>query len=167
MKPHVYLSCLLALQFGCANRTGSSDEPEHGHSSAYNRGEAPEKKTEIVIAPEVVKMCDIPTAHFDFDSSDPSLNAERALNDLTDCFLDGPASDEELRLVGYADPRGTEDYNLVVGQRRANHVASYLERRGLDEDRIEIASQGESKASGIDEYGWEHDRRVEVFLARR
>jgi len=173
MKPQVYFLCLLVLPLACARRSADTASPadEFVEDPATSTSEPPRpllqesKKAGIVIAEEVAKMCDIPTTHFDFDSSSLDPAAERALNELADCFVDGPAADKGMRLLGHADPRGTEEYNLALGQRRAGNVADYLQRQGLDEGKVETSSRGEIEAKGTDEESWALDRKVEIFLA--
>ncbi|HEY8432102.1 MAG TPA: OmpA family protein, partial [Sandaracinaceae bacterium] len=59
------------------------------------------------------------------------------------------------------DPRGTEEYNLALGERRARAVQSYLQNLGIDASRIHASSMGEEMASGTDEASWARDRRVD------
>jgi peptidoglycan-associated lipoprotein len=112
----------------------------------------------------VVKLCDLPEARFDFDSAKLSPSATNMLDALATCFISGPAKDESMRLVGHADPRGDDDYNMGLGQRRAGSVAAYLTKKGLPEARMETSSRGELDASGEDESGWSKDRRVDILL---
>jgi peptidoglycan-associated lipoprotein len=70
-----------------------------------------------------------------------------------------------MRLVGHADPRGEDSYNLALGERRANGVKKYLTNAGLNGDQGELTSRGEMDATGADEEGWKKDRRVDIVLA--
>ena len=69
-----------------------------------------------------------------------------------------------MRLIGHADPRGPSEYNMTLGQRRADSVDAYIGRRGVQRSRIVTTSRGAMDATGQDETGWAHDRRVEVQL---
>ena len=69
-----------------------------------------------------------------------------------------------MRLVGHADPRGDEEYNMVLGGRRADNVKSAIVQAGLHSSKIATTSRGEMDATGTDEAGWEKDRRVDVML---
>jgi peptidoglycan-associated lipoprotein len=69
-----------------------------------------------------------------------------------------------MRLVGHADPRGDEEYNRVLGQRRADSVKGAIATAGLDSAKMETTSRGEDDASGTDDNGWAKDRRVDVML---
>jgi peptidoglycan-associated lipoprotein len=119
----------------------------------------------VVVDDAVVKLCDLPEARFDFDSAKLSPSATAMLEALATCFISGPGKDKGMRVVGHADPRGTEDYNMGLGQRRAGSVSEYLRKKGLPEDRVETSSRGELDATGSEEAGWARDRRVDILLA--
>ena len=67
-------------------------------------------------------------------------------------------------LEGHADERGTREYNLALGQRRAESVADYLESRGINRSRLVIISYGEERpaVSESNERAWARNRRVEI-----
>jgi peptidoglycan-associated lipoprotein len=69
-----------------------------------------------------------------------------------------------VRLQGHADERGTREYNLALGERRANAVRAYLVAQGASRSQIEVISYGEEKPvnSGHSESAWAQNRRVEI-----
>ena len=69
-----------------------------------------------------------------------------------------------VRLEGHADERGTREYNLALGERRANAVRAYLVAQGASRSQIEVVSYGEEKPqnSGHTESSWAQNRRVEI-----
>ncbi|MFO7727503.1 MAG: OmpA family protein, partial [Desulfonatronovibrio sp.] len=73
---------------------------------------------------------------------------------------------KKLRLVieGHCDERGTAEYNLALGERRARAAYEFLILLGVDSDRIQIVSYGEERplASGSNEAAWAENRRAEV-----
>ena len=73
-------------------------------------------------------------------------------------------SGRKVTLEGHADERGTQAYNLALGERRGNAVAQYLMNYGLSADQIEVVSYGEERPadSGHMEGSLEKNRRVEV-----
>lgn len=163
---------LFVLSTGCAKKT--SDAPVEAPATAapepavVESNDFPDKdpnKASIVVDEKIAEMCEIPTAHFDFDSSNLGDDAQAALDALATCFSEGPAKGMGMRLVGHADPRGTEEYNMALGSRRAGSVADYLGGKGLDETSLETSSKGELDATGTDEASWAADRKVEIFLA--
>lgn len=119
----------------------------------------------IAISEEIARACDIPSAFFPFDSSEITGDAANALEAVAECFTKGPMKKRNLNIVGHADPRGSTDYNLALGQRRAGSVALYLVVKGVADDRINTSSLGEMEATGMDESSWARDRRVEISLA--
>ena len=68
-----------------------------------------------------------------------------------------------VRLEGHADERGTREYNLALGERRANAVRAYLAAQGVSRSQIEVISYGEEKpaVAGSGESAWAQNRRVE------
>jgi peptidoglycan-associated lipoprotein len=69
-----------------------------------------------------------------------------------------------MRLVGHADPRGDEEYNMSLGNRRADNVKSAIVGAGLSASQVATTSRGEMDATGTDDASWEKDRRVDVLL---
>lgn len=78
-------------------------------------------------------------------------------------YLSGHAS-QKVRLEGNCDERGSDEYNLALGQRRADGVKKMLELGGVRESQIETVSYGEEKpkASGHDEAVWSQNRRTDL-----
>lgn len=101
--------------------------------------------------------------YFDFDKY--SLTAEgQAVVDRNLATLKSGA--QHIRLEGHADERGTREYNLALGERRASAVAQYLEANGVSKARIEMISYGKERPAdlGHDEAAWSKNRRVEIIL---
>jgi len=118
----------------------------------------------VAIEPRLAEMCSLTEPKFDFDSSALSSSTTDILDALAECLIGGAAKEQDLQLVGHADPRGEEEYNLGLGQRRATKVESYLRGRGVSNGRIETSSRGEFDAIGTNEATWGPDRRVDITL---
>jgi peptidoglycan-associated lipoprotein len=71
-----------------------------------------------------------------------------------------------MKLVGHADPRGEDEYNMVLGGRRADNIRSAIVAAGLDGAKVNSTSRGEMDASGTDEASWAEDRRVDIMLGQ-
>lgn len=122
-------------------------------------------KGKVRIGAKLAELCGIADPAFDFDSASLGSAAKSTLDALAQCLVDGPAKDQQIQLVGHADPRGDEEYNLGLGQRRATTVVDYLVKKGrVPEDRMESSSRGELDARGTDEASWAEDRRVDITL---
>ncbi len=124
-------------------------------------------KSQINISDEIKKACGISDsdAHFAYNSANIRPQDEAVLKKLATCFATGPLKDKLMQLVGHADPRGDEDYNMVLGGRRAENVRAALSARGLGKDRVKTSSRGELDATGTDEASYFEDRRVDVLVA--
>jgi peptidoglycan-associated lipoprotein len=99
--------------------------------------------------------------YFDFDSSTLKPAAQAAL-DAHIALL--KTNDRRVRLDGHTDERGTRDYNMALGERRANAVRDYMVVNGIASYRIETVSYGEEQpvAYGSGESNWSQNRRVEL-----
>ena len=105
--------------------------------------------------------CPLPTLYFDFDEFVLSSEALRKLQSAVACLRS--AAGRRVRLEGHCDPRGTEEYNLALGDRRAQTVKRYLERSGVSGDNLRTVSKGKLDAAGTDSAGWALDRKVAFF----
>lgn len=104
------------------------------------------------------------SVYFDFDES--ALKPEAtALIERFGKYL-GAARGAALRVEGHCDERGSREYNLALGQRRAQAVVDALRVWGVDLGRIEAVSFGEERprASGRDEASWAQNRRADVMV---
>lgn len=120
----------------------------------------------VHISSDIRQACGITDAdaHFAFDSASLGEAERPVLNQLAKCFLSGPLAGREMRLVGHADPRGPDEYNMVLGGSRADTVKVFLTMKGLPSGRIATTSRGEMEARGTEEASWAEDRRVDVLL---
>jgi peptidoglycan-associated lipoprotein len=102
--------------------------------------------------------------HFDFDESDLRDDARARLDAKLPILLANPGL--TLRISGHADERGSDEYNLALGQRRAAATKRYLTERGVGDGRIETASFGEEQpiAAGGDESSYAANRRAEFEI---
>ena len=124
-------------------------------------------RSNISIAEDIKKACGITDseAHFAYDSANVRPQDKAVLGKLATCFMTGPLKGRSMRLVGHADPRGNEEYNMALGGRRADNVSSAIAGAGMDNARMSTSSRGKMDATGTDEAGWEKDRRVDIMLA--
>ncbi len=98
---------------------------------------------------------------FDFDSYTLKPESIEALNAYIALFKN---NEESIRLEGNTDERGTREYNMALGERRANAVRDYMVVNGIPSYRIETVSYGEERpvAMGSGESNWAQNRRVEL-----
>lgn len=100
--------------------------------------------------------------YFDYDSS-AIRNEYRAVLEAHAGFVKANAK-AKVNLEGHADERGSPDYNIALGQRRADSVRKAMQVLGTADGRMESVSFGEEKpaAQGHDESAWSKNRRVEI-----
>ena len=101
---------------------------------------------------------------FDYDKDDLSPDDRTVLDQLATCLTTGALKGKAVSLIGRADPRGTDEYNLGLGSRRASSVSTYLEHLGVGQPQLAVTTRGAMDATGTDEAGWQKDRRVDVLL---
>lgn len=111
--------------------------------------------------PPVKGPCQPEAIYFDFNESVLTSQATAALRDAAKCIKS--VSDRKMRLEGHCDPRGTEEYNLALGDRRARSVAKYLYRLGVKKRKTRTVSKGKLEATGSDESSWSQDRKVKFI----
>jgi peptidoglycan-associated lipoprotein len=104
------------------------------------------------------------TVHFDYDQSD--LRPEdKAILDAKIPILQANTG-VTIRISGHTDERGSDEYNLALGQRRAAAAKAYLVQHGIADARIETISYGEERpvAQGSDESAYAQNRRAEFEI---
>lgn len=118
------------------------------------------------ISDDIRKACGMTEieSYFEFDSANVLPQYRAVLRKLSECFSTGPLTGRQMRLVGHADPRGDEEYNMVLGGQRSENVKGVIVTEGMDGARIETSSRGEMDATGTEEQTWAQDRRVDVLL---
>lgn len=99
--------------------------------------------------------------HFDFDASDVRADDFANLERKAAILAANPGV--RLRISGHADERGSDEYNLALGMRRAASAKRFLENKGVEGARIEVISYGEERpvSAGADEASWANNRRDE------
>lgn len=100
--------------------------------------------------------------YFDFDKYDIRVDSEATLNAHAQYLSAHPGA--KLRVEGHADERGTREYNMALGERRAKAATSYLTSKGASASQIEVISYGEERpvALGHEEESWAQNRRAEL-----
>jgi peptidoglycan-associated lipoprotein len=104
------------------------------------------------------QSCNLGTVYFGFDQSNLTSEATSTLNSTGDTLKKNARN---VDVVGRADPRGTTEYNMALSDRRAQAVKDYLQRLGVDANKMSKVPRGALDATGSDEAGWAKDRRVD------
>ena len=123
--------------------------PETGCNAAcrdsIGRAEADAKNKAI----ETARIALTATVYFDLDKSDITDDTRTKLDAKVPVLTQN--STVKIRIAGHTDSRGSDEYNLALGQRRAAAAKRYLTDRGIDGSRIEIVSFGEERPTCSDE----------------
>jgi peptidoglycan-associated lipoprotein len=159
MKMHLntVLTISICTALSVAPMVGCKKEAEEPEPEVTTGAEAPPPEPEPVEVQEV--RCELQTIYFAFDSAELDSTALASVQEAVECFR-GQGLEGGLMLTGACDPRGTEEYNIALGERRARAVHDYMRALGLNSSRISINSVGEEMATGTDEASWARDRNV-------
>jgi peptidoglycan-associated lipoprotein len=116
--------------------------------------------------PEVKKLVDedFKIAYFDFDKYNLRPDARSALEFDANILKENP--DVTVMIEGHCDERGTVEYNLALGEKRARAAMDYLKSLGIDASRMDIISYGKERpvAFGHDEAAWQKNRRAKLTI---
>jgi peptidoglycan-associated lipoprotein len=151
-------ACETASQFSgdsastSASNTASSSSASSASSSAADKTPA-EKLAQVG-----------DTVNFDFDSAELTVSARSTLNRQAAFLSLNP--DLMIVIEGHADERGTREYNLALGDRRATAVRDYLVAKGINSARVRTVSYGKERpaVAGSDEAAWAKNRRAATVL---
>jgi peptidoglycan-associated lipoprotein len=146
----VSLACLFLLAVsGC--RTTQTAPPDAG--AVTQPPEEPSGSASLELA----------AVYFDYDSAVLREDARAALKKNAETIRSA-SSGAVVTLEGHCDERGSEEYNLALGERRAESARAYLVDLGIPSSRLRVVSFGEAKPAvmGHDESAWKWNRRVEA-----
>lgn len=116
-------------------------------------------------APPPGPPCAPITVYFDFDSYTVKPEGRTQLDSFASCVR---SADAQVRIEGHCDERGTTEYNLALGQRRADAVNRYMGGLGVPKNRVQAVSYGEERPAlaGSTEDAWSRNRRAEISASR-
>jgi peptidoglycan-associated lipoprotein len=184
--------CLSLIMSGCARKTALKEEPsvksaeelqaikekERARLEAQEKAEE-EAKRELAkkeferslvakktpgIAGEVFESEMIKDIHFDFDKYNIRPNDAEILKENSALLM--KYTTMKFQIEGHCDERGTDEYNLALGERRANSTKNYLISLGIDASRISTISYGEENPldPGKSEEAWSKNRRAHFVV---
>ena len=153
------LTLAMAVAVGCSSKGGyASGEGAVDPNAGYGANAG---AVDGSLNSEEAALRAITTFYFEYDSSDLKPEAMRALDVHA---KDLKANGNRVVLEGNTDERGTREYNMALGERRAKAVQRYLVLQGVSPAQLELVSYGEERpvATGNDEQSWAQNRRVEL-----
>ena len=187
MKTKIHLTLLATLLttalVGCSNAPKVEDKPAEtpttpavkpdpaqskptttGDTNTRGLGTDGAASKEPAIKPlESIGAPDKRSVYFDYDKYDVRDEFKGMVADHAKFLV--PRKDGKMLIQGNADERGSREYNLALGQRRADAVKKTLLLQGVKEEQVESVSLGEEKpkATGHDEAAWAENRRADVL----
>jgi peptidoglycan-associated lipoprotein len=184
------LSLAALLASGCANKevvkteepvvkAEPSKAPEAAKPEVAPQPAQQSQPEQATPAAEPIKQAEAPAAavpaaetafesvYFDFDNSDLSKDARDVLSKNGEILLKSK-TDIKVQIAGHCDERGSAEYNLALGERRAKSALHYLTTLGVAADRLSIISYGKEKPAvdGHDEAAWAKNRRDEFVIVQ-
>jgi len=186
MRRFLFLLLVIGLTFSCAQRKVTTSEP--GKAVPPSRPPVMEQPVEVtpgvVGEPEVpgietTEIKEVPAEmkvseeakkdvlkdiHFDFDRYDVKDEDKPVLRAIADWMIENPGT--RLLIEGHCDERGTSEYNLGLGDRRAKSAKDYLVTLGVSADRLQTVSYGEEKplCTESTEECWAKNRRAHFVV---
>ncbi len=114
--------------------------------------------------PPTLKPSQLQTVYFDFDKFQLRADAKADLDANYALMMEFP--DAMVQIEGHCDERGTTEYNMSLGEKRANAARDYLIGLGIAENRLSTISYGEERpaATGSNEAAWDKNRRAEFKI---
>lgn len=160
------LMALVVAFNACSKKDVVSDEPIM--SPTGNSGSASSSGVESGnlgnAGDSGVGSSDLQTVYFDFDSFNLGSEARNALKSNGEWLKKN--SSARVQIEGHCDEKGTNEYNMALGDRRANAAKSFLVKMGVSKSRIDTISYGEERPAdpGHDEGAWARNRRAAFIL---
>ena len=176
MKNVALYLAIAALAAGCASKETKTDAPVTDRSAGVSQpsgsaspGSATRPAQQPTIAGNPLRdpsnILSKRSVFFEYDSN-AVKDEYRNLVQAHSRYM-GDKRDSKVRIEGNCDERGSREYNLALGQRRAESVKKMMTVLGVSDGRIETISYGEEKpmAQGHDEQSWSQNRRADIKYA--
>jgi peptidoglycan-associated lipoprotein len=176
MRVHIIAVLILAALGACGSKKPKVEPPTPDDTAkvedkptAAPAAEPTPVSPNLSLSADLATRCGIKASsevppNFDYNRVELLPEDRVVLEQIATCLTSGPLKGQGLNLIGRADPRGTEEYNLGLGARRAQTVSDYLHKLGVTSPQLAETTRGDLEATGTDEPGWQKDRRVDLEL---
>ena len=179
----ILILCIGLIMMGCPKKTVVKEEPSFKKEEAKAEAERMAKEKEskakeefeksIVakktpgIEGEVFESSLLKDIHFDFDKYDIRPSDAAVLKGNAELLKKYPKV--KIQIEGHCDEKGTNEYNLALGERRANSTRNYLLSLGISPERISAISYGEERPldPGHSEEAWVKNRRAHTIITAK
>jgi peptidoglycan-associated lipoprotein len=155
-----------AMVAGCKGKQSQSDQSIEGLPTG---GQAAIDSSPMAFDPmgsDSGKISGLVTVHFGYDKSSLDSGAKKDI--ATNVQWMKANASAKVQIEGHCDNRGTIEYNVALGERRANAVKAYMVSMGIPADRLSVISYGKEKPleSGDNEAAWAKNRRANFVPAQ-
>ncbi len=161
----LFAASTMLIMVGCSSATKSTDEDGAAGAGSDTRSGADlgSGANAQATGSGAQDLASKNVIYFAFDSSDISAEDREVIAAHAKKINGNPGL--KVVLEGHADERGTREYNIALGERRAKSVQQLLQVQGVDLSRVQVISFGEERpaAMGHDEQAWSLNRRVEFL----
>lgn len=173
MKTMTVCSLFALALIACGGEVRQTAEPQITSSTSNEArvagwpdlGRGAARFIRVDLGPDNFAECRRVSPKFPFDSASTYAQDREQLAALATCLNSPGMRQRTLRLVGRADPRGSDGYNAKLGLKRAEAIRQLLIENGIADGRIQIVSEGERGAKGdSEETAAGYDRRVDVVI---
>lgn len=163
----IALAASVAFAAGCSTTSNTDDNGSAMDKSGDNAGVSTSgaagngsMTSGSMTKADAMKL--ISVFYFDFDKATVKPEAFADLSAHAKFLVNNPSA--KVVLEGHADERGTREYNIALGERRANAVSRYLSVQGVSASQMEVVSYGEERPAmeGHSDASWSMNRRVEL-----
>ena len=170
MKNTALILLVAAALAGCASKETKTEAPVADRSVNQPQANAgagsmttPNRAENLQGNPLTQGQLAKRSVYFDYDSN-AVKDEYRGLVQAHSRYLTADKRDAKIRIEGNCDERGSREYNLALGQRRAEAVKKVMTVLGVNDNRIETVSYGEEKpkSQGHDEQAWAENRRADI-----
>jgi peptidoglycan-associated lipoprotein len=163
----ILLVAALAFAAGCASNDQPVEDPDAGMDSEFSDGSAdtrvPDSSARDTAVSNALSDIDIAQVYYDFDSYEIRKEFSDVLRTAAEALR---RSNANVVIEGHTDERGSDEYNMALGERRAAAVRKYLYNLGVPMKQMSIVSYGEAQPAvgGSGERVWQLNRRAEFSV---
>lgn len=156
----VLIPASLFLVLGACSKS-ATPSPDNLESSPSADRKGADGAIETPSAAEGVDQASLETVYFEYDSANLSSSTRQALSSVADKIKKN--SKVKIQIEGHCDERGSNEYNLALGERRAQTVQEFLITEGISPNNLSTISYGEERPAqkGTSEGAWAKNRRAE------
>ena len=159
----------LVVVGGCSKKKADEENLGGGSgSSEFSAGSDSGRDSDTAMGGEPQRVRELGSVYFDYDSASIRSDARTTLKANSQAIM-SHTEWKTITLEGHTDERGSDEYNLALGERRANAAMQYLVDLGVPTGRMITVSFGEGSPAvqGHDESAWRWNRRVEFKVSKK